>query len=480
VDLARDVTVADIVRATGAGLSSVEHVKRYTTIGTGHDQGKTSALAANAVIAQALGRELADLGTTTFRAPFAPVSFGALAGRDRGDRYDPVRVTAIHDWHIAAGAVFENVGQWKRPRYYPGAGEDRKAAVSRECRAARESVAIQDVSTLGKIDVQGPDAAEFLNRVYTNMMATLRVGRIRYGLMCTTDGMAFDDGTVTCLATGHYQISTTTGGAATVLEWLEEWLQTEWTDLRVHLTSVTDQWATIAVVGPDSRAVLTRVAERLDLDNASFPFMSYKDGLVAGRDARVCRISFSGELAFEINVPWWDGREVWEALIRAGQPEGIAPYGTETMHVLRAEKGFPIIGQDTDGTVTPHDLGLSWAVSAKKPDFLGKRSLSRVDTQRPDRKHLVGLLPADPDLVLEEGAQLVETPVLPRPPVPMLGHVTSSYHSATLERGFALALVLGGRDRIGQTVYSPSGDRLVALTITDSVFYDPEGARRDG
>ncbi len=480
VDLARDSTVADVYRATDAGLSSVEHVKRYTTIGTAHDQGKTSGIAATGIIAGALQRDLADVGTTTYRAPFAPVSFAALAGRDRGDLYDPIRVTAMHDWHVAAGADFENVGQWKRPWYYPCADEDMEAAVLRECRAARRGVGIQDVSTLGKIDVKGPDAAEFLDRVYTNMMSTLKVGRIRYGLMCTSDGMVFDDGTVVCLDEGHYLISTTSGGAAGVLEWLEDWLQTEWTDLRVHLTSVTEQWATVALVGPKSRDVLARVSSGLELDNDSFPFMSWKNGRVAGQEARVCRISFSGELAYEINVPWWHGRALWEALIDAGQPDGITPYGTETMHVLRAEKGFPIVGQDTDGTVTPHDLGMSWAVSKKKPDFLGKRSFARADTRREDRKQLVGLLPEDPALVLAEGAQLVETSQLPQPPVPMLGHVTSSYRSATLERGFALALVKDGRNRVGQTIYSPIGDQLVPLTVTDSVFYDKEGARRDG
>ena len=480
VDLARDATVADIYRATAAGLSSVEHIKRHTTIGTAHDQGKTSGIAAVGIIAEALRRDLAEVGTTTFRAPFAPVSFGALAGRYRGDLYDPIRVTAMHDWHVAAAAVFENVGQWKRPRYYPRADEDMETAVLRECRAARQGVGIQDVSTLGKIEVKGPDAPEFLDRVYTNVMSTLAVGRIRYGLMCTADGMVFDDGTVMCLDRDHYLVSMTTGGAAAVLEWLEDWLQTEWTDLRVHLTSVTEQWSTVAVVGPRSRDVLARVCGALDLDSASFPFMSWKNGLVAGLVARVCRISFSGELAYEINVPWWYGRALWEALIEAGGPDGITAYGTETMHVLRAEKGFPIVGQDTDGTVTPHDLGMSWAVSKKKPDFLGKRSFSRADTCREDRKQLVGLLPDDPDLLLTEGAQLVETPQLPEPPVPMLGHVTSSYRSATLGRGFALALVKGGRNRIGQTVYSPVGNQLVPLTVTDTVFYDKEGARRDG
>jgi sarcosine oxidase, subunit alpha len=311
------------------------------------------------------------------------------------------------------------------------------------------------------------------------MMATLKVGRIRYGLMCTADGMVFDDGTVICLDEGHYQITTTSGGAAGVLEWLEDWLQTEWTDLRVHLTSATEQWATVALVGPKSRDVLARIASGFDLDNDGFPFMSWKNGLVAGLKARVCRISFSGELAYEINVAWWHGRELWEALVGAGQPEGITPYGTETMHVLRAEKGFPIVGQDTDGTVTPHDLGMSWIVSTRK-DFVGRRSLRRPDSVRPDRKHLVGLLPVDPDVVLPEGAQLVARGTPLTPPVPMLGHVTSSYRSAALARSFALALIKGGRDRMGETVVAPIGDDLIEATITDPVFYDKEGARRDG
>ncbi|WP_017537838.1 2Fe-2S iron-sulfur cluster-binding protein [Nocardiopsis halophila] len=480
VDLARDATVADIGRAVGAGLTSVEHIKRFTTVGTGHDQGKTSGTLSTGIIAELLGTDPSEVGTTTFRAPYTPVAFAALAGRERGDLYDPVRVTAMHDWHVGHGAPFENVGQWKRPWYYPRRGEDMEAAVLRECRAVRTGVGMQDVSTLGKIDVQGPDAAAFLDLVYTNMMSTLKVGRIRYGLMCTADGMVFDDGTVMRTGENRYLLTTTSGNAAHVLEHLEDWLQTEWTHLRVHLTSVTEQWATIALAGPRSREVLARVAAGIDLDNAEFPFMSWRNGAVAGRRARVCRISFSGELAFEVNVPWWHGRHVWEALYEAGGPFGITPYGTETMHVLRAEKGFPIVGQDTDGTVTPQDLGMGWAVSRKKADFIGRRSFSRPDTARTDRKQLVGLIPAAGEGVLPEGTQLVETRVLPEPPVPMLGHVTSSYRSAVLGTPFALALVRGGRDRIGQTVYGHVGDRLVPVEITDPVFYDKEGARRDG
>ncbi|MFG3437766.1 2Fe-2S iron-sulfur cluster-binding protein [Nonomuraea sp. NPDC047897] len=477
VDLQRDVTVADLHRAVTAGLRSVEHVKRYTTAGTAHDQGKTSGLLASAVVAEALGVPVAELGVTTFRAPYLPVGFAALAGRDRGALHDPVRVTALHEWHVAAGALFENVGQWKRPWYYPRPGEDMETAVLRECRAAREGVAAMDASTLGKIDVIGADAGEFLDRLYTNLMSTLKVGTIRYGVMCRPDGMVFDDGTVVRLADDHFLVTTTTGNAAAVLDWMEEWLQTEWPSLRVHCTSVTEQWATVALVGPRSRDVLAGLAPGLAVRADDFPFMTWREAEVAGIPARVCRISFSGELAYEINVTSWDGLRLWTAIMDTG---AVTPYGTETMHVLRAEKGYPIVGQDTDGTVTPQDLGMAWVVSKKKPDFVGKRSHARADTSRPDRKQLVGLLPDDPGLLLPEGVHLVAADVLPEPPVPTLGHVTSSYRSAALGRTFALALVKGGHGRIGERLYAPVGGTLAPVTVTSHVLYDPEGARRDG
>ncbi|UUU20432.1 sarcosine oxidase subunit alpha family protein [Streptomyces sp. DSM 40750] len=480
VDLQRDVTVDDLTRATGAGMRSVEHTKRYTTAGTANDQGKTSGVLASGVVAELLGVDISALGTTTFRPPYTPVSFATLAGRDRGALHDPIRTTALHPWHVEHGALFENVGQWKRPWYYPQDGEDMEAAVLRECAAAREGVAFMDASTLGKIDVQGPDAAVFLDRLYTNMMSTLKVGMIRYGVMCRLDGMLFDDGTVIRLAQDRFLVTTTTGNAAAVLDWMEEWLQTEWPELKVHCTSVTEQWATVALVGPRSRDVLGTLAPELAVSNDDFPFMAWRGTTVAGIEARVCRISFSGELAYEINVSPWDALTLWQALYEAGAPYGITPYGTETMHVLRAEKGYPIIGQDTDGTVTPQDLGMNWVVSKKKPDFIGKRSYARADTLRADRKHLVGLLPEDPATFLPEGTHLVADSVLPAPPVPMLGHVTSSYRSAALGRTFALALIKGGRDRVGERLYAPVGDRLVPVTVASPVLYDPEGARRDG
>jgi len=481
VDLQRDATVTDVLRATGTGLRSVEHVKRYTTIGTAHDQGKTSGVLASGIVAEALGVDIADLGTTTFRPPYTPVPFAALAGGDRGALFDPVRVTALHPWHVAHGALFENVGQWKRPWYFPLPGETMETAVLRECRAAREGVALMDGSTLGKIDVRGPDAGVLLDRIYTNLMSSLKVGSVRYGVMCGVDGMVLDDGTVMRVSENEFVLTTTTGNAAKVLEWMEEWLQTEWPELRVHLTSVTEHWVTIPLVGPRSRDVLAAVAPDLQVGNDDFPFMTWREATVAGVPARVCRISFSGELAYEVNVVAWDGPAVWEALIAAGAPYGITPYGTETMHVLRAEKGYPIIGQDTDGTVTPQDLGMSWVVSKKKPDFIGKRSFAREENTRTDRKHLVGLLPTDTGVLLPEGAQLIATATVPGPPVPMLGYVTSSYRSAALGRAFALALIQSGRERIGQTLYAPLDDGTVApVTVTDPVLYDKEGARRDG
>ncbi|MDL5159151.1 FAD-dependent oxidoreductase [Actinomycetospora termitidis] len=483
VDLARDATVRDIERAVGAGMTSVEHVKRYTTIGTAHDQGRTSGVIASGITAELLGRPIEDLGTTTFRPPYVPVAFAALAGRERGDLYDPVRTTVLHDRHVAAGAVFEDVGQWKRARHYPRAGEDMAAAVLRECAAARTGVAIMDGSTLGKIDVQGADAGVLLDRLYTNLMSSLKVGRVRYGVMCGNDGMMIDDGTVLRLADDRFLVTTTTGNAAVVLEWMEEWLQTEWPDLAVHVTSVTDQWAVLPVVGPRSRDVIGAVFGDVDVSNDAFGFMTWQDTVLDGVPVRLARISFSGELAYEVHVDARYAPALWDRLLEAGRPFDITPYGTETMHVLRAEKGYPIVGQDTDGTVTPQDLGMSWVISKKKTDFVGKRSFARAENLNPQRKELVSLLPTDAATTLPEGSQIVEfraDGALPPPPVPMLGHVTSSYRSAALGRPFALALLKAGRSRVGEVVHVPVGDRLVAAEIAPTVLVDPEGARRDG
>ncbi|MEP7059729.1 MAG: glycine cleavage T C-terminal barrel domain-containing protein [Actinomycetota bacterium] len=480
VDLQRDSTVADVLAATSRQLRSTEHVKRETYIGTAIDQGRTSGVLTAAIVNGALGGGPGAQGPTNARPPYTPVPYSVLAGRDRGPLLlDPVRTTPIHGWHVAWGAPMENVGQWKRPWYFPQGNENLDAAVRRECLAVRGAVGIMDASTLGKIEIAGDDAAAFLDRLYPNRMSTLPVGSIRYALMLGLDGMVFDDGVVMRLEEDRFLATTTTGGAARVLDHMEEWLQTEWPNLRVSCTSVTEQWATIAMNGPRSRDVLTALGTSFPLDTASFPFMTWRDGEVAGVPARVARVSFSGELAYEINVPGWFGLSMWEAVVEAGAAHGITPYGTESMHVLRAEKGFVIVGQDTDGTATPHDLGMGWIVRGDDSDFLGKRSLRRSDTVRPDRKQLVGLLPVEPDQLLPEGAQLVErdTGVIP---MTMVGHVTSSYASPILDRAFALAMVGSGRERIGQTLYAPLADGTIAARVTAALFYDAEGARRDG
>jgi sarcosine oxidase subunit alpha len=385
----------------------------------------------------------------------------------------------MHDWHVAEGAAFEDVGQWKRARFYPRAGEDMHAAVRRECKQTRAAVGMFDASTLGKIDLQGPDSAELLNRVYTNAWTKLEVGRCRYGLMLRDDGMIFDDGVTTRLAPDRFHMTTTTGGAARVLAWLEEWLQTEWPDLRVYCTSVTEQWAVIALQGPASRALLADVTTGIDLGPDAFPHLAMREASVAGVPARIFRISFTGEMGYEVNVPASYGLAVWKALWNAGQKHGVVAYGTEAMHVMRAEKGYIIVGQETDGTVTPFDLSMQWIVSKQKPDFIGKRGLARADMQRPDRKQLVGLLTESPKTVLDEGAQIVERPG-GTPPVPMLGHVTSSYFSPALDRSIALALVKGGQARTGETVYVPTQQGRIAARIVAPVFVDPDGARLNG
>ncbi|MGO1653930.1 MAG: 2Fe-2S iron-sulfur cluster-binding protein [Brevibacterium yomogidense] len=484
VDLQRDQTVADVLRAIGAGMRSVEHIKRYTSISTAGDQGKTSSVNAMGVIASLLeDADPASVGTSTNRPPYTPVAFAALAGRRRGELYEPARVTNIHPWRVAHGAEFEDVGQWKRPRYFPRGDEDMDAAVLRECAAVRTAVGIQDVSTLGKIEIRGADAPEFLNRIYTNGFAKLPVGKGRYGLMCGADGMLFDDGVTMRLAEDRFLMTTTTGGAAGVLDWLEEWHQTEWPHMDVFFTSVTEQWNTIAVAGPRAREVIAAIAPDIEASNEAFGFMEFRETQLSnGIPARICRISFSGELAFEVNVAAFYGLAAWELVAEAGEEFSLTPYGTETMHVLRAEKGLVIIGQDTDGTVTPFDAGMGWAVSKLK-DFIGKRSFQRADTARPDRKQFVGVLPVDGVTRLDEGAQLIAagTPVTPDAgPVPMVGHVTSSYMSAELGRPFGLALVENGFDRMGEIVQSPAGGTLVDVEITSSVFIDPEGKRRDG
>lgn len=479
VDQQNDVTAAGIELATREGFESVEHVKRYTALGFGTDQGKLGNINGLAIAARSLGISISEMGTTMFRPNYTPVTFGAIAGRHCGELFEPKRYTALQKWHLQQGAEFEDVGQWKRPWYFPKNGEDMHAAVARECKAVRNAVGILDASTLGKIDIQGPDAREFLNRVYTNAWTKLDVGKARYGLMCKEDGMVFDDGVTACLADNHFVMTTTTGGAGRVLEWLEIYHQTEWPDLKVYFTSVTDHWATMTLSGPNSRKLLAEVTD-IDLDKDAFPFMTWKEGKVGGVPARVFRISFTGELSYEVNVQADYALGVLEQIAEAGKKYGLTPYGTETMHVLRAEKGFIIVGQDTDGSVTPDDLGMGWCVGRTKPfSWIGWRGMNREDCLKENRKQLIGLKPVDPNKVLPEGAQLVFDPKQSIP-MTMVGHVTSSYMSAAMGHSFAMALVRGGLKRIGERVYAPLVDgSVIEAEIVSPVFYDPKGDRQN-
>ncbi|RMD63054.1 MAG: sarcosine oxidase subunit alpha, partial [Alphaproteobacteria bacterium] len=471
---------ADLKLAIREGYRSIEHVKRYTTTGMGTDQGKTGNVNAIGIVAEALGRPLPEVGVTTFRPPYTAVTFGVFAGRDVDDLLDPVRKTPIDVWHAHNGAVFENVGQWRRPWYYPRDGETMHEAVNREVAAVRRSLGVMDATTLGKIDIQGKDAVELLNRVYTNAWSKLAVGRCRYGLMLNEAGMVIDDGVTARLGEHHFLMTTTTGNAAMVLAHLEEYLQTEWPELEVHLTSVTEQYATVSLAGPHARDLLAELSDDIDLSPEALPHMALTHGTVAGIPARVFRVSFTGEMSYEINVPASAGLALWQAVMTAGAKYAITPYGTEAMHVLRAEKGFIIVGQETDGSVTPLDLGMEWILSKKKKDFIGRRGLRRPDLLKPDRKQLVGLLTSNPDEVLPEGAQLVER-APGKPPLPMVGHVTSSYYSPNVGRSIALALVKGGRARKGETLHAPlAAGRTITCTVTEPVFYDPEGTRLNG
>ncbi len=476
VDFQNDVTQKDIKLAVREGFRSIEHVKRYTTNGMATDQGKTSNLNALEIASKAVGKPVEKVGLTTFRPPYTPTSFGALGGYRDNELFDPTRKTPIDGWAVQNGAIFEPVGNWRRAWYFPKNGEDMHAAVARECKATRESLGIFDASTLGKIEVVGPDAAKFMNLMYTNPWSKLPVGGCRYGLMCREDGYIYDDGVVGRMADDRFHVTTTTGGAPRVYRHMEDYLQTEFPELDVWLTSTTEQWAVIALNGPNARKLIEPFIEGIDLSPEAFPHMTLKEGKICGVPTRLFRVSFTGELGFEINVPAHYGRAVWETLFEAGKAYNICPYGTETMHVLRAEKGFIIVGQDTDGTVTPQDAGMSWAVSKKKKDFVGKRSQARSDVLKKERKHLVGLLTEDPNYVLEEGAQIVDDPDQAIP-MDMLGHVTSSYWSEPLGRSIAMALVRGGFERMDTTLHVPMPDKNHRVKVVKPVFYDPKGER---
>ena len=475
VDFQNDATAKDIKLALREGFRSIEHVKRYTTTGMGTDQGKLGNMHALGIISDTSGVKMSDLGTTTFRPPYTPLTFGTIVGRNVGEFFDIFRKTPMHDWHVDNNAEFENVGQWKRAWYYPKKGESMFDAVQRESKAARDGAGILDASTLGKIDIQGSDASEFLNRVYTNAWSKLAIGKCRYGLMLNEDGMVYDDGVTTRLDENHYIMTTTTGGAATVLGKLEDYLQTEWPELDVYLTSVTDHFATISVCGPNSKKIVKKVIPDLDLSDEEFPHMSFKNAKIDNIKCRVMRISFTGEQSYEINIQANFGKSVWEKCMEAGKEFNITPYGTETMHLLRAEKGFIIVGQDTDATLTPIDLQMDWIVSKKKYDFIGKRSLYRSDTIREDRKQLVGIITEDPKEVLEEGAQIVAD--VSKKPVEMLGHITSSYFSPNLNKSIALGVVKGGKNMLGKKLFIPMKNKIISVQVADPVFLDKENKR---
>jgi sarcosine oxidase, subunit alpha len=479
VDFQNDVCAKDVSLAVQEGMRSIEHIKRYTTTGMATDQGKLSNMNTLGVAAAELKKPIPEVGLTTFRPPYTPVTFGAFAGPARGDLFDPIRRTPIHEWAAENGAAFEDVGLWKRAWYFPKGNESMHDAVARECRTTRASVGLFDATTLGKIEVVGPDAAIFLERMYANAFQKLEVGRCRYGLMLSEAGFLMDDGVIARLKPDRFHVTTTTGGAPRVLAHMEDYLQTEFTDLRVWLTSTTEQWATIAVQGPRARETIAPLMESVDLSNQAMPHMSLREARISGVPTRLMRVSFTGEPGYEINVPSHFGRPVWEAVWREVQKHGGCAYGTEAMHVMRAEKGYVIVGQETDGTVTLADLGLDWAIGKTKKDFVGKRSLTRPDMLAANRKQLVGFLTDNPAIALEEGAQVTES-ANPAIGSPALGHVTSSYRSESAGRPIALALVAAGRSRIGAKLHVPMPSGAVSVTVVSPVFYDKEGARLNG
>ena len=478
LDFQNDVKVSDVQLAAQEGFESVEHAKRYTTLGMATDQGKLSNINGLAVLAGALNADIPAVGTTTFRPPYTPISMGAIAGAARDEIFQPVRQTPMHDWHIEQGAYMEPVGQWRRPYCYPRADETHQDAVAREIRQTRNSVGLLDASTLGKLLVQGPDAAKFLDMLYTNMMSTLKIGKCRYGLMCSENGFLMDDGVVVRLGEQSFLCHTTSGGAEHIHAHMEEWLQTEWWDWNVYVANLTEQYAQVGVVGPKARDVLEKLGG-LDVSKEALGFMEYAEGRLGAFDVRVFRISFSGELSYEIAVPAGQGLAFWQALCAAGEEFGIMPYGTEALHVMRAEKGFIMIGDETDGTVIPQDLGLDWAISKKKSDFLGKRAQERSHMVDPDRWKLVGLETLDGS-VLPDGAYAVGEGANANGQRNTIGRVTSTYFSPTLNRGIAMGLVAQGPERMGEILNFPdlSGNE-VKVKLVDPVFYDKNGDRQN-
>jgi sarcosine oxidase subunit alpha len=478
LDYQNDVKVSDVQLAAREGYHSVEHTKRYTTLGMATDQGKLSNINGLAVLSDALSQAIPQTGTTTFRPPYTPISMGAIAGEARGEIFQPLRRTPMDDWHAMNGAYFEPVGLWRRPYCYQSPGESVHDAVNREVKNTRQNIGLLDASTLGKILVKGPDAGRFLDMLYTGVMSTLPVGKCRYGLMCTENGFLTDDGVVARIAEDTFLCHTTSGGADRIHGWMEDWLQCEWWDWKVYTANLTEQFAQVAVVGPKARLLLEKLGG-MDVSKEALPFMEWRDGTLGGFRARVYRISFSGELSYEIAVPASEGAAFWTALHAAGQEFGLMPYGTECLHVLRAEKGFIMIGDETDGTVIPQDLNLGWAISKKKADYLGKRAQERSHMASPDRWKLVGLETLDGS-VLPDGVYAVADGVNANGQRNVQGRVTSTYYSANLGRGIAMGLVKHGPDRMGEVLDFPAdGGKVFKARIVDQVFYDKEGAKQN-
>ena len=478
LDYQNDVKVSDIKQAVLEGYESVEHAKRYTTLGMATDQGKLSNINGLAMLAHHLGESISKVGTTTFRPPYTPISLGSIAGEARGSLFKPTRKTAMDEWSNTNGAHWEPVGDWRRPFTYIQKGESISSAVSREILNTRKNVGLLDASTLGKIMVKGPDAAKFLDLMYTNMISTLKVGKCRYGLMCNENGFLFDDGVVVRVNDDSFLCHTTSGGSDRVYSWMEEWLQTEWWNLKVFVSNLTEQFSQVAIVGPRAREVLEDVLGQ-SISSDELPYMGMKTVNYQKDSVNIYRISFSGELSYELAVPTKIGLDFWKKCLDKGAKYNIQPYGTEALHVMRAEKGFIMIGDETDGTVIPQDLNLNWAVSKVKDDFIGKRAHNRSFMVDPKRKKLVGILTEDPEIVLPDGAHAVDG-IQNNGKIKIIGHVTSTYFSPTLGRSIAMALIEGGLDRLEEIIdFSVDHGTIIRARVVDPVFYDPEGEKQN-
>ncbi len=476
VDFQNDVSVSDIEIALREGYRSIEHVKRYTTLGMATDQGRTSNLNGLQLVSNIENKIVPEVGHTTFRPPFTPITIGTIVGREIGMEYMPTRKTPMHEWHEKNNAVFVDAGAWKRPRYYKQGNETLFEASKREAKNVRENVGICDVTTLGKIDIKGPDAAEFLNRVYTNAWMKLPVGKARYGLMLREDGIVMDDGTTTRISENHYHMTTTTAQAANVLSHLEYYLQIVWPELNVNVVSTTEQWAGAAIAGPKSRDMLSKLYPDLDVSNDVLPFMGYKEAEFFGVPSRIFRISFSGELAYEINVKSDHGMFMWEKMMNVGKEFGNQPYGTEALSTLRIEMGH-VAGPELDGRTIPSDVSLSGLVSKKK-DFIGKNSLGREAFNIESRQKIVGLIPIDRKSSIPEGSHIVQDQNA-KLPNPKLGHVSSSCWSVENNNPFSLAIIKDGKNMIGKKFFavSPLKNKSIEVEVISSHYVDPEGKR---